>query len=344
MFRLSRLPSPIHLTAGILRYGLLSPRERRDLLRAGLAIRTGGVKKIRGLTVSGWLAKLGQSENARRCFWDPISVSVMNELPELSSASLFAGSMRRAFLGRGADSRMLIPAVGQSELYVDGARRFLEERRSALRVRARVSSVLVRGDAAEGVIMRDGSAVRGKAVILAVPHFALPGLLPVRLRGAGTYDGLGGLRSSPIVSVNLWFDRDFMDDELLGLIGRTVQWLFNRRRIVQEEGGTPGYLSAVISAAHRIVDLPARDIVGTVMEDVRAVFPAARRAALTRSVVVKEKRATFSPTPESDSLRPGPETAVRDLYLAGDWTDTGLPATIEGAVQSGFTAARLVLR
>lgn len=344
-FRLARLPAPVHLTAGILRYGLLSLAERKGLLSAGLSLKTTGrkgIRKLESLTVDEWLGKLGQKENVRRCFWDPISVSVMNELPVRSSAFLFAGTIRRAFLGRHADSRMLIPTVGQTDLYVDGARRFLETGGSAVLLATTVKSINLTGGHADGIVLKNGTIVRGRSVVSAVPHHALPSLLPAGVRDSSEFRSIRKIDSSPIVSVNLWFDDDFMEGEILGLIGRTTQWIFNRRNILGRSSHAAGYLSGVISAARSVVGLPADRLVGIVTGDVRSVFPQARRARVIRSVVIKERRATFSPTPEAEALRPPAETGIRNFYLAGDWTATGLPATIEGAVLSGFTAAKLV--
>jgi hypothetical protein len=137
---------------------------------------------------------------------------------------------------------------------------------------------------------------------------------------------------SPIISIHLWFEHPFMDRDVLGLIGRRVHWIFRRER----------HLSATISAAYALVGLSNEELVNITVEDLRTVFGGAVGLPV-HAVVLREKRATFSATPENEGRRPGPVTAVKNLLLAGDWTDTGLPATIEGAIQSGQTCARLIL-
>ncbi len=343
--RLPRLPAPLDLTAGILTYGLLGVGEKAGLLRAGRWLASWSEEKersIAGATVGEWLDGSGQSERSRRCFWDPIALSVMNERPGAASALLFARALRMAFLGDDADSRMLIPTIGQSELYVAGALRFLESRGSVVMVNAAASGLVLEDGRAAGIRLRDGTTLRGGAVISGVPPWALPGFVPQGERTAGLLAAARSIAHSPIVSVNIWFDREFMEGDLVGLIGKTVQWAFNRRSILPEEKGAGACVACVISAAYDVIGDPAAALVATAARELREVFPAAGGAEVTHSVVIKEKRATFSATPETERARPGTATAVERFYLAGDWTDTGLPATIEGAVISGYRAADLV--
>ncbi len=345
--RLASLPAPLDLTAGILKYRLLSVRDKAALLRAGKWLGSWTPAKehsIAAATVGEWLAGSGQGGNSRECFWDPIAVSVMNERPGTASALVFARALRMAFLGKEADSRMLIPTVGQTELYVTGARRFLESRGSLVRVNAPASGLILEHGRATGLRLRDGTTLRGGAVISSVPPWAVAGILP---EGGPTAPLLAAARAitpSPIVSVNLWFDREFMEGDLLGLIGKQIQWAFNRRSILGEGKGTGACIACVISAAYDVIGHSAGSLTDLAVRELRAVFPAARTARLVHAVVIKEKRATFSPTPTAEGLRPPASTAVERLYLAGDWTSTGLPATIEGAVISGYAAAQMVLK
>ncbi len=343
--RLPSLPAPLDLTAGIVKYRLLGVSEKAALLRAGSWLSSWSADKersIAGATVREWLDASGQSENARACFWDPIAVSVMNERPDVASALLFIRALRMAFLGEDADSRMLIPTVGQTELYVTGARTFLESRGSLVLVNAMASELILEEGRAAGVRLRDGTSLRGGAVVSAVPPWALGGFVPEERATAGILAAARSIAHSPIVSVNLWFDREFMEGDMVGLIGKTVQWAFNRRSILGEAGGGGGCISCVISAAYDVIGCSADELIDLAARELRDVFPAARQAQLVHAVVIKEKRATFSATPGAEARRPPQSCAVDRLYVAGDWTDTGLPATIEGAVISGYRAADLV--
>jgi uncharacterized protein with NAD-binding domain and iron-sulfur cluster len=146
---------------------------------------------------------------------------------------------------------------------------------------------------------------------------------------------------SPIVSVHLWFEKEVMPQEILGVIGRRIQWVFNRRKISHEKGheqGRGGHLSAVISAAHAMVDMGNDELIRIVLEDLESIY-GANAGHTKRAVVIREKRGTFSCTPEVEQIRPGCGTPVPNLFIAGDWTDTGYPATIEGAIMSGERSA-----
>jgi zeta-carotene desaturase len=343
-FSIPAVPRPFDLPAGMLKFTLLTLGERKRLLGVGLALRKWSrtaEEHLSALTVEQWLTRLGQSRRAMECLWNPISISVMNESPEKASALLFARTLRAAFLGRKSDSAILLPTVGQTELYVSGAIRYLGERNARIMENTEVASLEVRNSALSHVVLKDGRRLDAGCVIAAVPYYSLERIIPANLRAEQAFRGLGRLDSSPIVSLHLWFDREFMETDFLGLIARRIQWVFNRRRITGGEGKMPGYLSAVISGAGRFVDLPREKLVSIALEDLREVYPG--MGNLLSSVVIKEKRATFSPTCEAEEWRPPSHTPVRNLFLAGDWTDTGLPATIEGAVQSGWKAADLIV-
>jgi len=335
------LPSPLHMLAGILGYRLLSHRERAMALLAGarmMAIRRQRDPRLAQWTVEQMLVALGQSTWSREAFWNPVAVATLNELPDRACAAPFAEVLARAFFGRRADSQFVLARVGLSELYTDEARRFIEQRQGKVECGAIAQQVRIDGDRCTAVVLRDGREFDVDACISAIPPRALGSLLPA----LNTWGELG---SAPIVSVHLWFDRPVLEDEFVGLIGTTTQWVFNRTRLLGNGAPSPldrQHLSAVISAAHELREWPSEQIVATVIEDLHRCLPLARVAQRTRAVVIKEKHATISLTPDSERRRPSTRTAIRNLYLAGDWVRTGLPATIESAVLSGRNAAQCV--
>jgi zeta-carotene desaturase len=345
MFEIPSLPKPFHLTTGMLKFKLLPFRDRQKLLRIGLALNRWDQqmeKALSALTVEEWLGGLHQSEEARKCFWYPIAISVMNEVPEKACALLFARSLRAAFLGKKSDSVMLIPTVGQTELYVTGAETFLRLRGTELRLNTEVESIEISGSTSAGVRLKSGERIQAKHVISTVPYHSLLKLIPQKFRRERPFADLSAFESSPIISMHLWFDREFMDEDFLGLIGKEIQWVFNRRKFMTSGGEGTGYLSCIVSGARSLVDFTKEKLVALALRDIHAVYPSSRNAKITSSIVIKEKRATFSPTCQIEPLRPSCETPIDNLYLAGDWTNTGLPATIEGAVMSGFAVSRLV--
>ncbi len=346
VLRFPRLPAPFHVASGLLSFRLLPIADRWGCVRVGRHLRAWSEATERSLasqSVDIWLSSLGQSESARRVLWDPFCVSVMNERPESASALLFARSLRRAFFGVRDDAAVLIPTIGQSELYVEPACRLLLGAGARIIAGTEVDRITLERGKATGVRLADGTLMASGSVIAAVPPHALARMVPPEAAKAAPFDSLGAFASSPIVSVHLWFDREILDVDFIGLIGQDVQWVFNRRRITGG-GSTAGYLSALISGAYRQVDLAKEELVELAIRDIASVAPECARARLLSSLVIKEKRATFSATAGAERLRPSAATPIGGFFLAGDWTDTGLPATIEGAITSGETAAARVVR
>ncbi|HTK81337.1 MAG TPA: hydroxysqualene dehydroxylase HpnE [Bacteroidota bacterium] len=342
-FEISSLPRPLDISTGMLKFKLLSLGERRRLLNVARSLQKwdgATVGMLAHRTVEEWLTSEDQSENAKNCLWYPIAISVMNETPQRASALLFARSLRDTFLGESTDSHILIPATGQSQLYVDGALKYLQDNNAVIMTGAEVSEIISEKNGVRGVSLRNGQTIRSRNVISAIPYFALFQILPPALLQESPFDRVQEFRSVPIVAIHLWLDADVMPMEYVGLIGKKIQWLFNRRKLIEHAGTHKGYLTAIISGAYKEVNFSKQDLVSMALDEIHEVFPESAKARLLHSLVIKEKRATFSATNEIEALRPSTKTPLSNLFLAGDWTDTGLPATIEGAVMSGFTAAQ----
>jgi uncharacterized protein with NAD-binding domain and iron-sulfur cluster len=195
----------------------------------------------------------------------------------------------------------------------------------------------------KGVRLRDGRRLQAANFIAAVPPAQLVRLLP---EGAGAdpfFAHLGEITSSPIICLHAWFDREITDAPFVGFVGTTTQWLFNKRRIFVDNGERAnGYLSFVISGARKLVDAGNEELLDLVTGDLNTMIPASRDARLLKALVLKEKQATMAPSPECDRLRPTVPTPIANFFLAGDWIQTGLPATIESAVASGHAAAAAI--
>jgi len=343
-FRLPKLPSPFHLLWGVITFTLLSVSDRIRMLRAGLAIRRAEGKRmelLRGKTIEQWLDSVAQTAECKRSFWEPLAVSIMNEHIGQASAYLFVRSLRKAFFSGWQNSALAIPRVGLSELYVDGAREYIAQHGGTIRCGADVVAVLFDGVSVTGVQLRDGEMVDCRAVILAVPPNKAATLLPDKLLQDSSYAAIRNIAPSPIISIHLWFDGEVMDHEFVGLIGRTVQWVFNKKKIGGETHER-GHVSAVISAAYDAVSCTNDELVGIALNDLRSAYPRLTREP-THAVVIREKRATFPVGPATEHLRVGQKTPVVNLFLAGDWTNTDYPATIEAALMSADRCVELVL-
>ena len=343
-----QLPSPLHMAAGVLGYRLLGVADRVRVLVGGLrllAMKKRRDPRLGRLTVDGVLDLLGQSEAARRAFWHPVALATLNEDPALASADLLAEVMVRAFFSTKEDARFVLSRVGLSDLYTDDARRFIEARGGRVETKAQVVGIGVRGDEISHLELRDGRRLTAQAYVSAVPPQSLFPLLPLAVRReVPALGAIERLVSSPIVSVHVWFDRPLLDDDFVGFVGTQTHWCFNRDKITGRDPRGGSYLTFVISGARAIVDLDADAIVAATLADVRRLIPGAAAATVRHTQVVKEKFATMSPTLEAAALRPAAATPFVNFFLAGDWTATGLPATIESAVASGHAAAALAAR
>jgi hydroxysqualene dehydroxylase len=347
MLRTARVPGPFHMTAALLRYRHLNLRERLSAMAAGirmLAMRRFRRAELQKITVAELMDRLGQGARARAAFWYPLAIATLNDRPELSSAALLAEVLKRAFFGRRRDSAFVYSRVGLSDLYCTSARAAIERAGGTVDTHAIVESLeLGHGGAVAAARLRDGRRIEARCFISAVPAPQLLRFLPESAVADPFFARLAGLEGSPIVCVHVWLDREVTRSPFTGFIGTTTQWLFNKRRIFEMRGEHhPGYLSFVISGARELVDRPNEELFGIVVEDLRVMIPAAVAAKVARSLVLKEKQATLAPHPRFDALRPGTRTPLRNFFLAGDWIQTGLPATIESAVISGRAAADAV--
>lgn len=346
-----RLPAPWHLLAGVLRSASVSWSEKFEVLRMRRALRVSHDSSNGNLrdTVDEWLAKLGQSENLRQNFWNLICIAAMNEDPKIASANLFQRVLKLALFSSALDSRLGIARVGLSDCYTRAAAEFITVRGGTVELGRNVTRILISEGACRGVTLAGEEIVEAETVLSAAPWNKFVELLPGDvLRNEPFFTNILALRPAPIISINLWFDRPVTDLEFAGLRGTTIQWLFNRSRIISagaesEAASNISQISLVLSGAHEHIGRTKEELLAVALKDLAGLLPATKQAKLTHSLVIKERFATFSPSVGIDELRPTPTTPIRGLYLAGDWTATGLPATIEGAVKSGYTAAQEIL-
>lgn len=334
------LPAPLHVLAGLLRLGHLSILDRLALLRIGphLLFKDPDTDPyLSTITVRQWLDALGQTDANKAKLWDIIAVGALNDATDRISASLFLKVLQSAFLGSRRNSSMVLPLHGLSSVLVDGAAEYIRQRKGTILLNSSVENIVMENGAIQRVRLSDGTDVHPRAVISAVPYFDIP-----KVFGSGEaigLPGLGTLVSSPIVTIHLWFDAHFVKERFVALVDSPIHWVFNKSRIYPERKSTLMYLALVVSGAHAMAEMEKEALVQLATDELKRFYPAAPLARVIHSLVIKEKRATFSPMVGSEKFRPPHTTAVRNLFLAGDWTGTKLPATIEGAVQSGYTAA-----
>lgn len=335
------LPAPLALVAGIQRLRWTTGRDVWSVLRLGLAARF--QRPDPDMNVRDWLIAHGQSAQLRERLWEPMAIATLNTPIEQASALLFVQVLRRGFLAWGDNARLAVPRTGLSHLF-DPARKYIEDCGGEVRTGTTVRSVRP-GNGVYHVGMSDGEIIETDAVVFALPRASLRTVLDREL-----YRGIlddGDDQTAPIVSLYLWYDRDPVDLPMLcALIGTRVQWVFNRRRIDRHRkpGRHAGLVSCTISAAFTEAARDNGQIISTADAELRRAIPSLAKARLMEALSIKEKQATFLATPSHEQRRPGTATPCKGLVLAGDWTDTHLPATIEGAAQSGNDAADLLVR
>jgi squalene-associated FAD-dependent desaturase len=342
----SALPPPFHLAPSLAFYPALSWGEKRSIAEAMLAItRRGGDNTgadTTGRSMLDWLRAHGQSDGAISRFWSVVLVSALNEELARTEARYGLDVFWKAFLSSRSGYVVGIPRVPLSELY-EGCRTTIEQRGGQVLCRAAVRDLKEDNGRIAGVVTDGGRQHNADFYILAVPHEAALKLLPERVMEAEPQlRQIRNLQVSPITSVHFWFDRDVMAEPFVTLLDCTTQWIFNKSRL--SEGPDEGrYLQSVISASYGLVQRSRQEIIKLCLCELQQVLPEAAKAQLVKATVVKETAATFSPRPGVDRWRPPQSTSLPNLFLAGDWTATGWPATMEGAVRSGYLAAQAIL-
>jgi zeta-carotene desaturase len=286
-----------------------------------------------------WLQRHGQTRNAIERFWKPVLVSALSEDLDQVSVSAAAQVVRESMKSDAA-GRMGIPTIPLTELYT-AAENYITTRGGSVRLRSGIESLRLEND--QPVLDFAAGLAKFDFVVLALPFFALSSVLPQNGDSQSLRETIARFESSPITGIHLWFDRQISDLEHAVLLDRTVQWMFHKSKLLgrNSEGS---YVELVVSASKSLIEKSKQEIIDLALSEVREFFPEARSANLVKSTVVKEVNATYSPRPGIDAHRPKPETIWPRVFLAGDWTATGWPATMEGAVRSGYLAAEALVR
>ncbi len=335
-------PAPLHLTRAFLRLPYLSCSEK---VRFSLAVRTLArtpAAQLRGQNFKAWLREHGQTENLIRNAWEVVLVSALSESLDRIDAAYARKVFVDGFLTNREGWQVEIPVAPLDDLYGRLTTQRLASQGVDLRLGARVERFACKEDQVQAAILRDGGEIRAEEFVLAVPQHQIAGILPEHPALEGIRRQAEQIETAPITSVHLWFDRAITELPHAVLFGRLSQWLFSRG-VRQLPGGPAHLYQVVISASRQLKEQAQADVIQTVRGELAGIWPAVNDAALIHSRMITERRAVFSATPGIDALRPAQQTPLGNLQLAGDWTQTGWPATMEGAVRSGFLAAENIL-
>jgi zeta-carotene desaturase len=315
-----RLPAPLHFAGSFLGMKCFSAADKMAIGRALIALRRERTRRkdLDRISMLDWLLQKRQTPHAIDRFWRQVLVSAINEDLDRMAAVHGFQVFWLGFLSTADGYEMGIPSVPLGQLYTADAWQRMPN------VHMHLRSTVEHIDASGFVV--EGKALAADRYICALPFEKLPAM------GLPAPD----LQHSPITGVHLWFDREITTLPHATLLGRTMQWMFNKDR--------GRYLQLVVSASRDLTGLSRQEIIEIAVGDLRLFLPRVRDANLVKAHVVKEQRATFSAAPETESLRPGTECSIPNVYLAGDWTRSGWPATMEGAVRSGYMAAEAVAK
>ena len=335
----SVLPAPLHTAISFLQAPCLGFADKLAIARAMIALAP-AIPQDRGQAFSAWLRAHGQTERAIDRFWKTILVSALNEDLARVSVPYAAQVVRESFLKSPQAGRMGVPRVPLTELY-NSAGDYIRARGGEVKIRAAAESF--RPEASQVKLgVADGEAVFDY-VVFAVPFDVLAKVLPETPAAEPLRRAVARFETSPITGIHLWFDRQISDLDHAVLLDRTIQWMFHKSRLLGRTD-TGSYMELVVSASKSLVDKSRPEIVELALRELCEFFPQARKSTLLKSTVIKEVHATYSPQPGADAYRPVSETPWSRVFLAGDWTATGWPATMEGAVRSGYQAAEAVAR
>jgi squalene-associated FAD-dependent desaturase len=348
----SPLPAPLHTAPSFLRFSFLSAADKFSIARALVPL-TLTAQPDTGQSFQHWLDQHGQTKTAIERFWRPILVSALSEELDLISISAAAQVIRESMKSPAA-RHMGVPTVPLTDLY-NRAGDYIRARGGTLHFRTSVA-YLTPSESRVTVRTIDRASERPGQVadnfdyfISALPFDALDRILVDTPDSAPLREKISHFENSPITGIHLWFDRQISDLDHAVLLDRTIQWMFHKSRLQPirsqtGDGATGSYIELVVSSSKTLIDKSRSEIVDLALSEVREFFPAAREATLVKSTVIKEVNATYSPRPGIDAHRPSSATAWPRVFLAGDWTATGWPATMEGAVRSGYLAAEALAR
>ncbi len=331
--RLSKLargamPAPIHLMSSFLRMQCLGAADKFAIARGMLALmgERNQRKDLDRITMLDWLREKKQTPRAIERFWRQVLVSAVNEELDRMAALHGFQVFWLGMLARRDSYEMGVPDVPLGELYSADAWRKLGEVR--IHTRAPVERIIFRESTACGVQIAGGSVRTADYQICAVPFERLGALAPELGIDTARFE------HSPITGIHLWFDRQITNLPHAALLDRTIQWMFNKSQ--------GRYLQFVVSASRKLVEMPRGEVIDLALREAAEFFPSVREAKVERAQVIKEVRATYSARPDMEAERPEARTSAPNIFLAGDWTRSGWPATMEGAVRSGYRAAEAV--
>jgi squalene-associated FAD-dependent desaturase len=325
-FKASKLPPPLHLLKGLMSYKMLNVKDIASAIKLVNIIKSAKISddELKSINVDTLFENTGQTAGLIENFWKPFIIAVFNAVPEDTSAFLFKQIIKTGFLEKGG-SNLVLPDVFLSELLADPAEKYLTDNSSEIIKNKKISTISINDNRITSIISEDKEEIKSDFYVSAVGFFDIKNLF----KGYDVLSEKDMLKPSPIVNIHLKFDSDIsgiIKNRFEGILSSNIQWVF---RVNKDQ------VCIVISSAKKIADMEKEAIINICKEELYKCYPGLKNIKIKGSRVLKEMRATFLPDKSSINNRPKCRTTLKNLFLAGDWTNTGLPATIESAVKSG---------
>ena len=318
---------PLKLLFGVLKFKAISFANRLKLLKVILKLPFYSTIRLSRMTVYDWLVKEGQDEQVMETFWKILAIGALNTNIKNASAKMFVDILKEIFLNGNFAATIILPKYGLSETYCNPAKSFIERNGGSINLSSQVTELICSDTNIEKVVTREKVYDDFDFVISAIPHFALE-----KITTDESIIKKLGLSYSSIISIHIWLKENHLTKNFYGLVGSPVHWIFNK--------GT--HINLVISDADHLIKKDDEELFEMVCSELKK-YVTLDKDIVTGYKVIKEKRATFVPSNEIIDKRPSQQTAIKNFILAGDWVDTGLPATIESAVKSGKVATDLAM-
>lgn len=333
-----KLPAPFHLICGLFNFNELSTRDRLAIMRMGSTLRLHGPPPPT-TTVAAWLEHNGQTPGSIRALWEPFCIAALNEPIATASARLLYATLQQSLFGKSNDATILLSKVGLSDLFYPEIQYFLQSIGGDLKLQHQIKHIHYADTKVEYIETAKGDHIQADCFISALPWPALAALLPQHhpLRNQ-----VSAITSSAILSIHILCEQKLFASQstFVGLLDSPVHWVFDRTQTLPESFRGQHLYAIVISAANDWMHKKSDTIIEDIKMELNRFFPNAQDLSINRHLVYKSKNATFAACPENESLRPTPDTPWDNFLLAGDWIQTGIPATLEGAAQSGFEVVR----
>ncbi len=333
------LPAPLHLLPVLLGWPGLGPAAMAQAARIRSSLRHGDHGHLDQVPARSWLESLGQAEAIIENLWEPFLVSACNVKLERCSAAVAAFVIRQGLLSSPLAGAIRVPGTDLTAWLHPPADRALQQAGVEVRLRSRAAAVTRLESGAFEIVDSDGGRVAADRVVLATAAQQASRLLREGGLVEPRVEAAARLADSPIVNVHLFTDRPFLPGPIVLVPRSPLQWMFDRSALDRSHGDGPFHSAISISAADVEIGIPEDELIAQMWRLCQSTFPGASRAQLLHARVTREAHATFAAGPGSNALRPGPRSQLPGLLLAGSWTDTGWPATMEGAVRSGQAAA-----